>query len=686
MKSQKRYFIPIIGTISAGKSTFLNAFLGINVLQTDELTTTKFICLIKNSINSKFYHVIPKREKEKEIYFEKEGQETKGEENIKKRIEEINNKNLTNKKINKNDIFYILETPLKNIENSHLLKKCYFMDIPGLNENQNIYIDIIFSLININDIMFEIIVFDSTSIGSDNILNIFKKLEKKKCLKKSKNIFILNKIDQCSNIGDDNIIDKFREYFYQTFEDEKDKDKDKILINIYKNYFVPMNSLSYLAESKINEHFCYYLFFELFNYLENNKQCESFFEFIQLKIEHIIENGNLKIDNDLNMENKDFNIIINRSIEYLKEMIPNIKTDSDFYLGLDLNDKNIVKEMKKLYLIYKNKKNIIIHSKFYNKLKKIIKNKNIEDDSHNITNKILVQKNATNIDISTIEELENFINKTFKIIDPKNELDMFKIALQSLRENILVRKLRIAFIGNINTGKSTILNSIIGEDILPVKETECTYRGIIIRHINNPQFKLYKTQLKNKGEGFDKYYYFEIDSEPYCKGKDNIKSFLKNKNNDKKIEDNDAFFVITGKLKIFDDMKLENNLIDMIEFIDLPGKDRKENTFNRKDYYRKILKFSNCCIYVNEPKSIDDSDNIKNMMIQYAMDKEKVFPSLRHNFINTCIFLINKSDKINDESNKNRIKNNLYNNMKNIEKELDINNMNISFFSGQSVN
>ena len=56
-----RKFIPIIGSISAGKSTFLKALLGTNVLQTGVTVTTKFVCLIKNSKNMKFYHVIPEK-------------------------------------------------------------------------------------------------------------------------------------------------------------------------------------------------------------------------------------------------------------------------------------------------------------------------------------------------------------------------------------------------------------------------------------------------------------------------------------------------------------------------------------------------------------------------------------------------------------------------------------------------
>jgi ABC-type cobalamin/Fe3+-siderophores transport system ATPase subunit len=53
-------FIPIIGTISSGKSTFLKSLLGINSLEAGVSTTTKFVCIIQNSINTKFYHIIPK--------------------------------------------------------------------------------------------------------------------------------------------------------------------------------------------------------------------------------------------------------------------------------------------------------------------------------------------------------------------------------------------------------------------------------------------------------------------------------------------------------------------------------------------------------------------------------------------------------------------------------------------------
>ena len=66
-------FIPIIGSISSGKSTFLKGLLGINELETGATTTTKFICLIKNSSKTSFYHVILKKQGNN-VSIQKEGE------------------------------------------------------------------------------------------------------------------------------------------------------------------------------------------------------------------------------------------------------------------------------------------------------------------------------------------------------------------------------------------------------------------------------------------------------------------------------------------------------------------------------------------------------------------------------------------------------------------------------------
>ena len=310
----KRKFIPIIGTISAGKSTFLQALLGTNALESGETTTTKFVCLIKNSNQTQFYHVIPKQEKG--LTFIKDGQEIMGEEKIKEKIKKIK-KILSEKPATKNEIFYILEIPIKNIENDSLLKECYFMDIPGLNENESSYIEIIFSLLTLDDIKFEIMIFDSTCIGSDNILNIIKRLENKKCLKKSGNLFILNRIDQINQNREDEIISSFQDYFYQNFED--DKKEDIISINISENKFIPMNSLLFLAETKIYEDYYSMLLVEFYNYVETKEksQLTSFYEYLSKKLEFTL--------NLLTEQNKPINLdvksIVDNEINIIKKSV-----------------------------------------------------------------------------------------------------------------------------------------------------------------------------------------------------------------------------------------------------------------------------------------------------------------------------------------------------------------------------
>ena len=183
---------------------------------------------------------------------------------------------------------------------------------------------------------------------------------------------------------------------------------------------------------------------------------------------------------------------------------------------------------------------------------------NINDN--NINNQI-INENQQNNDyksqiINKLKELDTFLEDTFKLIDPNDELKNYKSSLDSIRENIMGRKIRIAFIGNMNVGKTTVLNCIIGQDILPTNFNENTYRGIIIRHKPGKEFKLYKTQLIKKGEGSFGYYYFKDDEIPYRVGVEEIKNYINIKNNDKNIEDKDAYLVITGNLKIFDLIKL----------------------------------------------------------------------------------------------------------------------------------
>ena len=58
MTSTQRKIIPIIGIISSGKSTFLQALIHSDILESGGTTTTKFPCLIKNKIQVLFNFIM----------------------------------------------------------------------------------------------------------------------------------------------------------------------------------------------------------------------------------------------------------------------------------------------------------------------------------------------------------------------------------------------------------------------------------------------------------------------------------------------------------------------------------------------------------------------------------------------------------------------------------------------------
>ena len=135
MSIESRKAVPIIGMVSSGKSTFLNSLVGIDVLEVKDDVTTKFVCIIRHNPNLKepiFYHLKLSHDLKTDDYiYNKDGEETIGSDKIKERISKIN-KDQLEKQPNYENLFYMLELKIININNNEFLKTYDFYDIPGI--------------------------------------------------------------------------------------------------------------------------------------------------------------------------------------------------------------------------------------------------------------------------------------------------------------------------------------------------------------------------------------------------------------------------------------------------------------------------------------------------------------------------------------------------------------------------
>ena len=64
------------------------------------------------------------------------------------------------------------------------------------------------------------------------------------------------------------------------------------------------------------------------------------------------------------------------------------------------------------------------------------------------------------------------------------------------------------FLGPSNAGKSTIINGIIGRELLPTNLNECPKRGILICYSNSDEIYMYKAEFKEEKDFLGQINYF----------------------------------------------------------------------------------------------------------------------------------------------------------------------------------
>ena len=476
--------------------------------------------------------------------------------------------------------------------------------------------------------------------------------------------------------------------------------------NITLNTFIPISVNKLQNELLMNKDFKSLIYCHFYNYMENlnNKKDKNNISFID-HLKNIIfkTNNNIKeedIEKGAKELDKSSNIseINNEIISIIKDLKNEFK-EKDIIYGISEEDfidndsdsdsedeGNNNKSLNPSFIMkffYKERNSLIPYiSEERNNILNYFKNNKSLSTLNKIINEEQTEKTILNkIIIKNLKNLSDDISKS--------KLDLQKIGnlIQNLKATIDFLKIYnvifIPFIGEIKSGKSTIINAIIGEEVLPTGENECTKRGIVIRYLgkNESEINIRKTYFKEE-QLIEKLNYY-IESEDYIigKGLEQVRGILKDLNCNYNEKEEDSFYYIRTKIKLFDDLGLDDSIKRMIYLIDLPGFGT-ENKFEKK-IYLKLMSISKCFIFTVRNSVIKENKNreiLKNILDQ-AKEQKKVFTS---KLLQSSLFILNNDN--NQTTGENDIKQakkdiiDLIYGFKNENYEEEIKNVNLCFF------
>ena len=698
------FSIPVIGKISSGKSTFLNSLLGIDCLESATKITTKFICIIRHNEDNKTPRLFPviKKERKSKInpkavnFIKDEENELKGD--LKEHIKNINRKiekceNLETLPIE--DFFYILEAKLDIFKEENFIfsKMFEFLDVPGLNEIQEFYLKRVIPYITPNT-HFSIFLFDaggSEDEGSKILFNKFIRLMNSKTKKNS--FFIYNKLDKFrnSNLGDLNEVEKKQVLYF----------KNEILFREYKlklkkNHLIGLDSLQLKYDKRKNSNFKDYVLAYINSLLIHSSTKKNFDFLLKKKLkeefkiknfetkEKIKESGTEEDKNDLNAINKALKV----------KYYPNI--DFDFYMKmkklfnsnnkLNQNDENKVEKFDELFSKFNKSfkdtvqdfvgnKNLILLIKTFNTLLiRLYEISNKKEEKEHIKGIIVhMFKSFKSIlypkmDIKEFDKIDNdiirfqFFNFEFEI---KNIFDWNKETIETLYSGITKlnefnselinkmnlnaqkvlnyfndKKVRITFIGKEYTGKSSILNQIIGKNILPFHEKNKNSNiNLIFQQNNNKNYaeiKLYKAKINL----IDNYIIFEKnDDEAIAIGYEDVKKKLIELK-EKETNFENSFYILNTPIIFFKIVELDDEILNRFEIIFISGKYINDLKFGSNKNLETLIKYTDSFVYVEKESNISVENYQYLKKIIYFISA--INPSFN---LEKFLYLINKCTK-----------------------------------------
>ena len=716
------YFsIPIIGTISSGKSTFLNNFLGFNYLESSGKITTQFICIIRHRDieNPELFTVeLDPRDSvyHKESYnFKKKEKIATGENEIKNKICEINKSIKDDENLSKREksiFFYILETKLSIFEgeNEKYCNMFEFMDIPGLNEMNDFFPNEIIPKITPNT-QFSIFFFDATNIQSASSNKVFYKYVELLNSKINKNsLFVINKFDEVIiNLENEKDIEKTKkfqiyDYIFRNFH-----------ANLNKNKIIALDSRNLKHEkNRLNNFDDFILFFA--NNLQINKNDENFIALAKKELKKSFGVEKLKKITKIseeaeNYNQETFNILSNKLLEKnfqitddeyknLYQIFLNLKNKKEGEKNEEKNKSSIHKELyesfsksfKDLITDFVGNETFITLLRIFNillirlyeySIDKELKEKALNQIFHlrfhinsilkNEENKLNEFYSKNELTLFRFSSFQYEINEIFnstqqKYNSIKNSLLNLKQNEKFMKEDFLKkmikdvenvepfinnRNIKLLFFSSKKSGKSSLINTIIGKNYLPINN-QSNNINIIIKH-SLEKTELFKCEciINNENDEFpfeqkiENYFYFKI-SESIAKEKE-VMSKIKELNN-LNLELKDSFYVLKTPMKFFDMIKINENVADKIEFIDLSSK-YFNSEFNKNDkIINSLISFSDIFIYVDsyENYTSKNLNEINNLLFYFSVFNKSFN-------LNSFLYVINKFDLKSENENENEI-------------------------------
>ena len=527
-----------------------------------------------------------------------------------------------------------------------------------------------------------ILVLSQENYNFNKNFEIIKKLHKVIQKDITNSLIILNKIDLSPDVKSD--IDKCKGLFIKHFPDGN-------IFNLNLNTFTAISAIQLQNEllmSKKYSNLVNYFFYNYKSYVKRNETTEgnSFIDHLKLII--LSEEGNIeKLKEEINqIDIREYEIMKKEILLVIKELTENFKVDNllfgicekDVEEDDDDDDENDeltpFQVMKILYVFHKKKKLIPPISEETNKLLNFFKSNKIENQIVGKDQK----KELTKSNEEIINTLECFCQEIKQNQTGNNE---FQILIDELTKLIHFLKIYnvifIPFLGVSNSGKTTIINGIIGRDLLPTASKECTKRGIVIGYRDDDNIIINKLNfLSEEFLGF-KNYWFRIGP-IIAVGEDKVKDTLNNLNYDFNEKEEDSFYLITMRIKLFDDMFLNESLKKMIYLIDFPGFGTG-NKFEENNLYNKVMSICNSFFFVTKNSVIKDEDS-ESMLNSIFNDVQFQKNKLTSQFIKLCLFIFNvdnESSFSKEEEEKGK------KNIQSIIKGIDTKDINLCFYNAK---